>query len=152
MQRPDHELRTAGLRVTRPRVAVLRALQERPHSTPAQVIATIRAHRVPVSHQAVYDCLAALTGAGLVRCIEPAGSVARYELQSGDNHHHLVCRGCGGLWDVDCEVGRPACLELPRLPGFRVEEAEVIFWGTCPGCASSDVSEPTSPAGREERR
>ena len=137
-------LRGAHLRVTRPRMAVLNALQESPHADTATVIEMVRARHTAVSHQAVYDCLGALTDAGLVRRIQPTGSVARYELQGGDNHHHAVCRGCGSITDVDCAVGKAPCLHASRPHGFTVDEAEVIFWGLCPTCQSATTASPTA--------
>lgn len=129
-------LRTAGLRVTRPRLAVLEALGTHPHADTATVLGAVRADLPTVSHQAVYDCLAALTDAGLLRRIQPAGSSARYELHGHDNHHHLVCRSCGEVVDVDCGVGGAPCLTAPDDHGFAIDEAEVIYWGTCPACAT----------------
>ncbi|HXH79587.1 Fur family transcriptional regulator [Nocardioides sp.] len=135
----EHEtrLRAASLRVTRPRLAVLAALQERPHVDTETVIATVRNELGAVSHQAVYDVLRVLTDAGLVRRIQPAGAVARYETRVGDNHHHVVCRSCGAIADVDCAVGSAPCLTASQDHGFVVDEAEVVYWGTCPGCATA---------------
>jgi Fe2+ or Zn2+ uptake regulation protein len=133
-------LRAAGLRVTRPRLAVLAALEEAPHTDTATVIATVRHHHAAVSHQAVYDCLHALTDAGVVRRIQPAGSVARYELRTGDNHHHVVCRSCGAVADVDCARGSAPCLDPADAHGFIVTEAEVTYWGMCADCARGRVS------------
>lgn len=128
-------LRGAGLRVTRPRVAVLEALERSPHADTAEVIAAAR-HDVPeVSHQAVYDSLATLAEAGLVRRIQPHGHAARYERRVGDNHHHVVCRSCGSIADVDCATGEAPCLVPSQTHGFAIDQAEVIFWGTCPACA-----------------
>ena len=129
------QLRDVGLRATRPRLAVLDVLVERPHSDTATIIDAVR-DRLTVSHQAVYDCLGALTDAGLVRRIQPAGSVARYEIRRGDNHHHLVCRGCGRVSDVPCAVGAAPCLVAGDDHGFTVDEAEVIYWGLCPSCST----------------
>ena len=135
----EQALRAAGLRVTRPRLAVLDAVRERPHADTGSVIEGVRAQVPSVSPQAVYDCLGALTDAGLLRRIQPAGSVARYELRVGDNHHHLVCRSCGTVTDVDCAVGAAPCLDAPAGAvadrGFVVDEAEVIYWGRCADCA-----------------
>lgn len=133
-------LRTAGLRVTKPRVAVLEVLDEagadREHLTVAVVAGRARNRLGSLSTQAVYDCLDALTGAGVVRRIETAGHPARYETRVGDNHHHLICRSCGLTTDVDCGVGSMPCL-LPSTPnGYVVDEAEVTFWGLCPDCAA----------------
>ncbi|GAB3993827.1 Fur family transcriptional regulator [Nocardioides marmoraquaticus] len=130
------ELRGASLRVTRPRLAVLGAVHQRPHADTDTVIRAVRAELGEVSHQAVYDVLRALTEAGLVRRIQPSGSVARYEARVGDNHHHVVCRGCGVIADVDCAVGEAPCLTASDDHGFRIEEAEVVYWGTCPACAA----------------
>ncbi|GHJ61226.1 transcriptional repressor [Nocardioides sp. OK12] len=130
-------LRAASLRVTRPRVAVLTAVQERPHSDTDTILRSVRADLGEVSHQAVYDVLRALTTAGLVRRIQPAGSVARYETRVGDNHHHLVCRGCAAIVDVACAVGEAPCLTASDHHGFAVDEAEVVYWGTCPDCTTA---------------
>ncbi|MBA2640404.1 MAG: transcriptional repressor [Nocardioidaceae bacterium] len=127
-------LRGAGLRVTRPRRAVLAWLVGHPHSTADAVGAGVREQLGSVSTQAVYDVLAACTTAGLVRRIEPAGHPARFERRAGDNHHHVVCRGCGRTEDVDCVVGAPPCITPVSDHGFAVEEAEVTFWGRCPAC------------------
>ena len=127
-------LRQASLRVTRPRVAVLGAVHDHPHADTDAIIAAARADLGEVSHQAVYDVLRALTTAGLVRRIEPAGSVARYESRVGDNHHHLVCRSCGVIVDVDCAVGDIPCLTASDAHGFAIDEAEVVYWGCCPDC------------------
>jgi Fe2+ or Zn2+ uptake regulation protein len=129
-------LRDAQLRVTVPRLAVLRAVGDHPH---ADTEALIRASRdlVPdISHQTVYDALNALTAAGLVRRFQPTGSLARYESRVGDNHHHLVCRSCGVIADVDCAVGEAPCLVASDDGGFEIDEAEVIYWGLCPSCAA----------------
>ncbi len=130
----EQHLRDAGLRVTRPRVAVLRALGDHPHADTGRVLAVVRSELETVSHQAVYDCLGTLADAGLVRRIQPAGSTARYELRVGDNHHHVVCRSCGEVADVDCAVGEAPCLTASTDHGFAIDEAEVIYWGTCPSC------------------
>ena len=125
-------LRGAGLRVTQPRLAVLRAVEARPHADTATVLAAVRSELERVSHQAVYDVLDALTRSGIVRRIQPAGSAARYELRVGDNHHHVVCRSCGAVADVDCVVGSAPCLSAKGDTGFVIDEAEVVFWGACP--------------------
>ncbi len=129
-------LRGVALRVTRPRVAVLSAVYEHPHADTDQIIAATRADLGAVSHQAVYDVLRALTVTGLVRRIEPAGSVARYESRVADNHHHVVCRSCGVVADVDCAVGTTPCLTAVEDHGFTIDEAEVIYWGLCPDCTT----------------
>ncbi|HYY10106.1 MAG TPA: Fur family transcriptional regulator, partial [Kineosporiaceae bacterium] len=132
-------LRAHGLHVTPQRLAVLRALAGRPHSTADDLHTVVRADLGTVSRQGVYDALAALTDRGLLRRIEPAGSPARYEDRVGDNHHHLVCRVCGRLVDVDCAVGTAPCL-TPLVTerdgaGYEVDEAEVLYWGRCGDCA-----------------
>jgi Fur family ferric uptake transcriptional regulator len=138
MTTPDFagQLRGVSLRVTRPRLAVLTAVHEHPHADTDAVINTVRADLGAVSHQAVYDVLRALTDAGLIRRIQPAGATARYESRVGDNHHHVVCRSCGAIADVDCAVGHAPCLTASDDHGFVVEEAEVVYWGTCPACAT----------------
>jgi len=139
---PDFEamLRHASLRVTRQRMAVLTAVHADPHADTDAVIRGARTVLPDVSHQAVYDALAALTGAGLLRRIQPAGSVARYEARVGDNHHHVVCRSCGTVADVDCAVGEAPCLTASHSHGFTIDEAEVVYWGRCPDCASAGAS------------
>ena len=140
MQNPppaERLLRDAELRVTAPRKAVLMAVYEHPHADTETLLAATRARLGSVSHQAVYDVLRALTDAGLVRRIQPAGSVARYEARVGDNHHHLVCRSCGAVSDVDCAIGETPCLTASDDHGFSIDEAEVIYWGLCPGCSTS---------------
>lgn len=138
---PDvgHRLRAAGLRVTRPRTAVLEVLDDatarHEHLLAAEIGERARARAGGLSTQAVYDCLDALATAALARRVETAGSAARYETRVGDNHHHLVCRSCGKTVDVDCAVGAAPCLEPSSSHGFTVDEAEVVFWGYCPGCA-----------------
>lgn len=141
-------LRTAGLRVTAPRRAVLAWLVQHPHTT-ADVIANgVRAAYGAVSTQAVYDVLAACTAAGLLRRIEPAGHPARYERRVGDNHHHLVCRRCGRTEDIDCVIGARPCLEMADARGFTVDEAELTFWGWCPDCTTDP--RPTHDANTQE--
>ena len=137
----DHErvLRGAGLRVTRPRVAVLSAVHEHAHADTDSIIRVVRSDLGEVSHQAVYDVLRALTTAGLVRRIQPSGSVARYESRTGDNHHHVVCRSCGVIADVDCAVGSAPCLTAGDDHGFAIDEAEVIYWGECPECSRKGI-------------
>jgi Fur family transcriptional regulator, stress-responsive regulator len=133
-QLPD-ELRARGLRVTAPRLAVFRAVAETPgHPDVEMVAARARALIGTLSTQAVYDALHALTAAGLLRRIEPAGSPARFETRVGDNHHHVVCRVCGAVADVDCVAGGAPCLAPPEARGFLIDEAEVTFWGLCPDC------------------
>ncbi|MEV6923461.1 Fur family transcriptional regulator [Dactylosporangium sp. NPDC051485] len=128
-------LRARGLRVTRPRLAVLEVLESsHGHLDVDQIAARVRQRLDTVSTQAVYDVLGALSRAGLARRIEPAGSPARFESRVGDNHHHVVCRGCGEIADVDCAVGDAPCLTPSQAHGFVLDEAEVTFWGLCPAC------------------
>ncbi|ROT25880.1 Fur family transcriptional regulator [Micromonospora sp. HM5-17] len=133
-------LRGAALRVTRPRVAVLGAVYAHPHADTESIIGAVRRELPEVSHQAVYDALRALTAAGLVRRIQPSGSVARYESRVRDNHHHVVCRSCGRIADVDCAVGEAPCLTASDDQGFVIDEAEVIYWGHCPACSTASNS------------
>ncbi len=140
----EAQLRAVSLRVTRPRLAVLAALRDHPHVDTDTVISLVRTELPTVSHQAVYDVLRALTDTGLVRRIEPAGVTARYESRVGDNHHHLVCRSCGAIADVECSVGHAPCLTASHEHGYVVDEAEVVYWGTCPDC-----DQPQSPKNRQ---
>jgi Fur family ferric uptake transcriptional regulator len=133
-------LRGAALRVTRPRVAVLNAVHAHPHADTDSIIGAVRVVLPEVSHQAVYDSLHALTAARLVRRIQPSGSVARYESRVADNHHHLVCRLCGAIADVDCAVGEAPCLTASDDRGYSIDEAEVIYRGLCPGCSTTGNS------------
>jgi Fur family ferric uptake transcriptional regulator len=123
--------------MTRPRLAVLSAVHEHPHSDTSSIIGVVRDDLGEVSHQAVYDVLRALTAAGILRCIEPPGSVARYEARVGDNHHHVVCGSCGAIADVDCSVGGAPCLAPSDDHGFAIDEAEVIYRGLCPACTAA---------------
>ncbi|ACZ00321.1 Fur family transcriptional regulator [Thermomonospora curvata] len=134
---PADALRSAGLRVTAARVAILEAVRSGDHLVAEAVAERVRQRVGTVSTQAVYEALHALTKAGLLRRIEPAGSPARYEGRIGDNHHHLVCRRCGAITDVDCAVGRAPCLEPSADAGYQIDEAEVIYWGLCPSCRRS---------------
>lgn len=126
-------LRRAALRVTRPRVAVLAAVHQYPHADADSIIGVVRGS-LDVSKQAVYDVLRALTSAGLVRRIEPPGSVVRYESRVGDNHHHAVCRSCGEIVDIDCVTGDAPCLAASDDQGYAIDEAEVVYRGLCPAC------------------
>jgi Fe2+ or Zn2+ uptake regulation protein len=139
---PDFQemLRGAGLRVTRPRVAVLTAVRAHPHADTDTIIRAVRGELPEVSHQAVYDSLHTLATSGLVRRIQPSNSVARYESRVGDNHHHVVCRSCGAVADVDCAVGEVPCLTASDDHGFEIDEAEVIYWGRCPACSAARSS------------
>lgn len=134
-------LRTAGLRVTRPRIAVLHAVHTNPHSDTETIVRAVRDCLPYGSRQTVYDILNALTRVELLRRIQPSGSVGRYETRVGDNHHHVVCRSCGAIADVDCAVGQKPCLTASDVNGFQLDEAEVIYWGRCPDCAVSDASQ-----------
>lgn len=138
----DHAqaLREHGLQVTAQRLAVMRLVARCPHGTADEIADGVRAEIGSISKQAVYDALGVLSEKGLVRRIQPAGSVARYEDRVGDNHHHLICRMCGRVVDVDCAVGTSPCLTASDAAGFRIEEAEVIYWGTCPGCLATSAS------------
>jgi Fur family transcriptional regulator, stress-responsive regulator len=131
-------LRSHDLRVTRPRIAVLQVVRSHPHADTHSIFDHVREELPEVSHQAVYDVLAALTRAGLLRRIQPRGSVARYEARAGDNHHHVVCRTCGAVADVDCAIGASPCLTASESHGYVIEEAEVIYWGLCPECSASN--------------
>jgi Fe2+ or Zn2+ uptake regulation protein len=130
-------LRRHGVQVTAQRLAVMRAVSGRPHSTAADINATVRAEIGAVSLQAVYDALSTLTEKGIIRRIQPAGSPARYEDRVGDNHHHLICRTCGATVDVDCAVGLTPCLTASHDSGYEIDEAEVIYWGRCPTCVAA---------------
>jgi Fur family ferric uptake transcriptional regulator len=131
---PAQLLREHGLAVTAQRLAVLRAVSERPHVTADAVAENVRASIGAISRQAVYDSLGMLVKKGLIRRIQPAGSPTLYENRTGDNHHHLICRNCGKTVDVDCAVGHAPCLTAADGSGFRIDEAEVIYWGSCPDC------------------
>lgn len=140
-------LRSSGLHVTAQRIAVLRAVTDHPHATVEVVADTARSEIGAISRQSVYDTLAALVDKGLVRRIQPAGSPARFETRVGDNHHHLICRDCGTLLDVDCAVGYTPCLTPAQDAGFEVDEAEVIYWGRCPDC----IANATKPDNQEDQ-
>lgn len=144
------DLRHAGLRVTSPRAVVLARLRERPHATADELLDSVAGQPEAISRQGMYDVLGTLVDAGLARRIEPAGHPSRYESRVGDNHHHVVCRSCGSVADVDCAVGAMPCLAPSSDSGFTVEEAEVTFWGRCPACqaqasAAPQPNERTSP-------
>ena len=134
---PARLLRLHGVQVTAQRLAVLKAVSDRPHGTTDEIEELVRAEIGAVSRQAVYDALGILTDKGLIRRIQPARSPARYEDRVDDNHHHLVCRGCGATVDVPCAVGYTPCLEAADDNGFIVDEAEVIYWGMCPVCQTA---------------
>lgn len=143
-------LRSTDLRVTRPRLAVLEAVHANPHADTDTVFTAVRDALPDVSRQAVYDVLHALTSANLVRRIQPSGSVARYEARVGDNHHHVVCRGCGVIGDVDCSAGETPCLTPADDHGFVVDEAEVIYWGHCPDCLGPDCPDEQKETSRPQ--
>jgi Fe2+ or Zn2+ uptake regulation protein len=136
-------LRRHGVQVTAQRMAVLRAVSDRPHSTADDIDKVVRAEIGAISRQAVYDALGILTDKGLLRRIQPAGSPARYEDRVGDNHHHLICRTCGRMVDVDCAIGDTPCLTAADNSGYEIDEAEVVYWGRCPDCVAE---QPTSSA------
>ena len=140
-------LRRHGLQVTAQRLAVLRAVSDRPHSTADDIDKVVRAEIGAISRQAVYDALGALTDKGLLRRIQPAGSSARYENRVGDNHHHLICRACSRMVDVDCAVGYTPCLTAADDSGYEIDEAEVVYWGRCPECATT----PENETARQEK-
>jgi Fur family transcriptional regulator, stress-responsive regulator len=132
-------LRRHGVQVTAQRLAVLRAVAEQPHSTAAEIAAVVRSEIGAISLQAVYDVLSTVTDKGIIRRIQPAGSSARYEDRVDDNHHHLICRTCGRMVDVDCAVGEAPCLTAAEDSGYEIDEAEVIYWGRCPDCVAAAV-------------
>jgi Fur family ferric uptake transcriptional regulator len=138
------QLRMASLRVTRPRVAVLEAVHAHPHADTETIFGAVRGGLSEVSRQTVYDVLNALVAVGLVRRIQPSGSLARYESRVGDNHHHVVCRSCGVIADVDCAVREAPCLIASDDNGFVLDEAEVIYWGVCPDCSTPKTARPHS--------
>lgn len=134
-------LRAAGLRVTRPRLVVMDAVDMNPHADTDTIFTAARRQLPDISRQTVYDALNALTAVGMVRRIQPAGATARYESRIGDNHHHVVCRSCGTIADVDCAVGEAPCLTASDGLGFDIDEAEVIYWGLCPDCIKTRTSQ-----------
>jgi len=137
------QLRSAGLRVTSPRLSVLAALAELPHSDADTVFRSVAKQLPTTSIQAVYNVLGALTDAGILRRIEPAGSSALYERRTDDNHHHLICSSCRIVIDIDCAIGEAPCLQPSQTHGFALTEAEVTFWGLCPSCQSGQQHTPT---------
>ncbi len=142
---PASELRQRGIYVTAPRLAVLRAVGAQPHIAAEHVVQAVRTEIGAVSRQAVYDTLNTLTEHGLLRRIQPIGSPARYEDRTADNHHHLVCRTCGTVVDVDCAVGARPCLTADDDHGFDIDEADVTYWGYCPDCRH-DTTQPIPPS------
>lgn len=141
----EEMLRGADLRVTQPRLAVLSAVFQNPHADAHAITLTVRDGLGEVSHQTIYNALGALTGAGLLRLIQPPDSPARYESRVRDNHHHLVCRTCGAIEDVDCAVGAVPCLTPSDDHGFEIDEAEVVFRGICPRCSQTSAHDPRTP-------
>ncbi len=140
-------LKESGLRVTKQRTTVLDVVGQHPHCDAGTVYGQSATILDAVSRQAIYDCLNTLTEAGLIRRIQPAGSVARYELRTGDNHHHVICRSCGAVADVDCAVGSAPCLDPSESHGYALTEAEVNYWGICPACATSGSTDPRTAHG-----
>ena len=138
----DVLLRRHGLHVTAQRLAVLKAVSDGPHTTADDIYRAVQAQIGAISRQAVYDALAALSEKGLLRRIQPAGSPARYENRVGDNHHHLICRSCSRMVDVDCAVGVTPCLTAADDSGYEIDEAEVIYWGRCPTCVAAMSATP----------
>jgi Fur family ferric uptake transcriptional regulator len=149
-----HLLRQRGIQVTAQRLAVLRAVGSQPHITADRVAELVRAEIGAISHQSVYDALGVLVAGGLLRRIQPAGSSARFEDRVGDNHHHLICRSCGRMIDVDCAVGSAPCLTASEDSGYEIDEAEVVYWGRCPDCvaAASTSVDSSSRAARAPRK
>ena len=147
MSDPVNLLREHGVQVTAQRLAVLRAVSARPHRTAEDIAEDVRAEIGAISRQAVYDALGILTEKGLIRRIQPAGSSALYEGRVDDNHHHAICRTCGNTVDVDCAVGETPCLTAADNSGYEIDEAEVIYWGTCPACLAE-----RSRRGEEKRK
>ena len=148
----DALLRQHGLQVTAQRLAVLRGVSDRPHSTADDIYTVVRAGIGAISRQAVYDALSVLTDKGLLRRIQPAGSPARYEDRVGDNHHHLICRTCSRMVDVDCAVGDTPCLTAADDSGYEVDEAEVIYWGRCPDCVTAATNDHQEPPHKHDAR
>jgi Fur family transcriptional regulator, stress-responsive regulator len=144
---PAELLRQRGIQVTAQRLAVVRAVARHPHTTADAVADVVRAEIGAISLQSVYDALAVLVAEGLIRRIQPAGSPARFENRVGDNHHHLICRSCGRMVDVDCAVGSAPCLTAAETSGYEIDEAEVVYWGRCPDCVAAATH--TAPKNRK---
>jgi len=149
---PAKILQKVGLQVTAQRLAVLQAVSASPHCTAAEVVEGVRSEINAVSRQAVYDALGVLTEHGILRRIQPTGSPARYEDRVGDNHHHLICRACGNTIDVDCAIGTAPCLEVDDPHGYEIDEAEVVYWGTCPKCRKSKSKSKPGGAKHKTKR
>ncbi len=148
----DQLLRQHGVQVTAQRLAIMRAVATRPHATADDLADDVRAVIGTISRQAVYDTLGVLVEKALIRRIQPAGSAARYEDRVGDNHHHLICRGCGIMFDIDCAVGEVPCLTADDDHGFEIDEAEVIYWGHCPSCRTAASGSDTSKASKKVKK
>jgi len=145
-------LRDHGLQVTAQRLAVMQTVAERPHATADDVLVDVRARIGSISKQSVYDTLTTLSDRGLLRRIQPAGSPARFEDRAGDNHHHLICRDCGAMFDIDCAVGYTPCLTAVDDHGFEIDEAEVVYWGRCPTCRTTTTLQSTPTTTAKEQR
>jgi Fur family transcriptional regulator, stress-responsive regulator len=148
---PAALLREHGIQVTAQRLAVLRAVSAEPHTTADRVADVVRAEIGAISLQSVYDALSVLVTEGLIRRIQPAGSAARYEDRVGDNHHHLICRLCGRVVDVDCAAGAAPCLAAADDQGYQIDEAEIAYWGRCPDCQTQPPSAPSVPPQKRRR-
>jgi Fur family ferric uptake transcriptional regulator len=148
---PADLLRQRGIQVTAQRLAVLRAVGAEPHVTADAVADAVRSEIGAISLQSVYDALSVLVTEGLIRRIQPAGSPARFEDRVGDNHHHLICRVCGRVVDVDCAVGKAPCLRAHDDNGYQIDEAEVAYWGRCPDCQGKKVTSPGRQRVRQVR-
>ena len=144
-------LRGHGVQVTAQRLAIMRAVSSRPHSTADELTEDVRGRIGTISRQAVYDTLGVLVDKNLVRRIQPAGSSARFEDRVADNHHHLICRACGNTFDIDCAVGAVPCLTADDDHGFEIDEAEVIYWGRCPSCLNPTPPIPAKPTPSKEQ-
>lgn len=147
----DRLLRDHGMQVTAQRLAIMRSVSSHPHATADEVTEDVRSVIGSISRQAVYDTLGVLSEKNLIRRIQPAGSAARYEDRVGDNHHHLICRGCGVMFDIDCATGDVPCLTAADDHGFAIDEAEVIYWGHCPTCRGAIGASGTAARGRVDR-
>ena len=145
-------LRSHGVQITAQRLAIMRAVSRRPHTTADELTEDVRARIGTISRQAVYDTLGVLVDKNLVRRIQPAGSPARFEDRVADNHHHLICRACGNTFDIDCAVGAVPCLTADDDHGFEIDEAEVVYWGRCPSCIKSTSVKTTTPTPSKEQR
>ena len=148
----EQHLRKHGLQVTAQRLAVMQAVSAHPHATTEELTDDVRSSIGSISRQAVYDTLGVFVEKQLIRRIQPSGSVARYEDRVGDNHHHLVCRGCGAMFDIDCAVGATPCLNADDDHGFEIDEAEVVYWGHCPTCLATATPSDQPPIPRQKSR